>query len=158
MTWFIVAVMVVLQGAMVVHLPFLKFQPEILLILCVYIGATLDWQKGFWWGIVCGMMTSVFSMVDVRICIIIFALSGMLAGSFRGSLFVDNMATKIILLFFISMFEVFLFAFFSKGISLSLFQGAFLQKDIFKIAFINSLFAIPLYYLLGRFYKRTSYT
>jgi len=153
-TWLILAVLVVLQTSFIVHMPFFRFVPELLLMFCVYVGSRFNWDSGFWWGITCGMVMSVFSIQDIRLYVIVFSLSGLIAGSFRGALFVDSNATKIILLFFISAAAAFVFAVFSKEATPSLLRIAFLQNYVIRIAFINGVFAIPLYHFLGKIYKR----
>ena len=153
-TWFLLILLIVLQTTFVHHLPFFTFIPELLLIFCVYIGARFDWKSGFWWGIVCGGFMSLFSLGDIKLYVFVFALSGMIAGSFRGVLFVDSISPKIILLFFISAGVAFIFAVFSKEARPSLFQLAFLQRYVIKIAFINCLFAIPLYSFFEKIYRK----
>ena len=151
----IIIFLVILQSSVVVHITFLSFVPELLLIFCVFMGTRFDWYKGFWWGVICGISVAAFSFVDMRFSIVVFALCGLIAGSFRGAFFVDHIITKIIILFFISVAEAFLFGVFSKEISLSLFSFAVLQKSIFKIALINCIFAVPLYLFMGKVFKRS---
>ncbi|MCK5707412.1 MAG: rod shape-determining protein MreD [Candidatus Aureabacteria bacterium] len=149
-------ILIVIQSSLLVHLNILSYMPELLLIFCVYMGARLNWYRGFWWGILCGIGVSAFSVIDLRFAIAVFALSGLIAGSFRGTLFVDSIGIKVILLFFISLLQAILFGVFYKEISLSFFSFNPANKYLFKIPFINCVFAIPLYYIMEKVFTKLS--
>jgi hypothetical protein len=146
--------LVIFQCAVIVHFSIFSFMPELLFMFCVYMALRFDWEEGFEWGLVCGAVSSAFSLMDIRLSLFVFGLCGMMAGSFRGYLFVEYLGTKIFVLFFVSLAGSFLFAFFTSGFSVGLIDFGFVKQFLMKIAMINILFAVPLYMFMDGFYNR----
>jgi len=127
-------------------------QPNLMLILVVFLGLYSHWLEALEAGIAAGLLRGAFSTGPVGISVIAFGGCALLAAFVKNKVYRENFLTQIIITLLIALFlctaillaRIAVKDFFSAGIDLF----AALTRTVFLISLYTSLFSPPVFYFL----------
>ena len=143
-------VSVILQIAVLPNLTILDAHYEIFFAVTIFMSIKYGWYSGTLSGIWCGLLNDICTTGPFGYFVFLYALSGFFAASFRKIIFTQHIATKLLILFIMSIASSLVSIFFFKGFDWIVEIWSLYKLNILSIAAVNTLFSIPVYLFLDK--------
>lgn len=147
---FVLFVSLILQIAVLPNLTILDAHYEIFFAVTIFMSIKHGWYSGTLSGIWCGLLSDICSTGPFGFLVFLYGLSGFFAASFRKIIFTQHIATKLLILFIMSIAASLVSIFFFKGFDWIVEIWSVYKLNILSIAAVNTLFSIPVYLFLDK--------
>ena len=146
----VLLVSLIFQIAVLPNLVVLDAHYEILFAVTIFISIKYGWYSGTVSGLWCGLLNDICTTGPFGFFVFLYSLSGFFAASFRKIIFTQHIATKLLILFIMSIAASLVSIFFFKGFGWIVEIWSVYKLNILSIAAVNTLFSIPVYLFLDK--------
>lgn len=140
----------ILQAAVLPEMSVMDNHYEIFFAITIFFSIKYSWYEGCISGIWCGLLNDVFSLGPFGMSVFVFSISGFIASFFQKIIFTQHIATRLFILFIMSIVATIITIFLMNDLSFIFRIWSTYKLNILSIASVNTIFSIPVYHILDK--------